>query len=100
MSAALDVYVRDLRYVVESANVVMFWLVPIWYGFEQIAPEFRTIYGYNPAAAMVLAMRRVMLDAQPPPSSLLWNLGFASVFMLALGWVAFGLLKRRFYEYL
>ena len=100
LSAALDVYVRDLRYVVESANVVLFWLVPIWYGFEQIAPEFRTLYGYNPVAAMVLAMRRVMLDAQPPPASLLWNLAFSSAFMLVIGAGSFRLLKRRFYEYL
>lgn len=100
VSAALDVYIRDLRYVVESVNVVLFWLVPIWYGFEQISPQFRTIYGYNPVAAMVMAMRRVMLDAQPPPASLLWNLSFASVFMLAFGMVAFRVMKRRFYEYL
>ncbi len=100
LSAAVDVYVRDLRYLVESANVVLFWLVPIWYGFEQIAPEFRTLYGYNPVAAMVLAMRRVMLDAQPPPASLLWNLAFSSAFMLVIGAGSFRLLKRRFYEYL
>lgn len=100
LSAALDVYVRDLRYVVESANVVLFWLVPIWYGFEQISPEYRTLYGYNPVAAMVMAMRRVMLDDQPPPASLLWNLAFASAFMLVLGTLTFRLLKRRFYEYL
>ena len=100
LSAAVDVYVRDLRYLVESANVVLFWLVPIWYGFEQIAPEFRTLYGYNPVAAMVLAMRRVMLDAQPPPASLLWNLTLASGLMLVVGAGSFRLLKRRFYEYL
>ncbi len=100
LSAALNVYVRDLRYVVESVNVVLFWLVPIWYGFEQIAPEYRTIYAYNPVAAMAMAMRRVMLEAQPPGASLLWNLAFASVFMLVLGTVSFRLLKRRFYEYL
>ena len=100
LSAALDVYVRDLRYVVESANVVLFWLVPVWYGFEQIAPEYRTLYGYNPVAAMVLAMRRVMLDAQAPPASLLWNLALAAAFMLLLGAGTFRLLKRRFYEYL
>lgn len=100
LSAALDVYVRDLRYLVESANVVLFWLVPIWYPFSQIAPEYRSLYLYNPVAAIVLAMRNVMLEAQPPPPSLMWNLVWSSAFMLALGWFSFRFLKRRFYEYL
>jgi lipopolysaccharide transport system permease protein len=98
--AALDVYVRDLRYVVESVNLVLIWLVPVWYGFEQISPEYRVVYSYNPVAAMILAMRRIMLDGQPPPTSLLVNLAFAAVFMLVTGTVIFRLLKRRFYEYL
>ncbi|MCC6539393.1 MAG: ABC transporter permease [Bryobacterales bacterium] len=100
LSAALDVYVRDLRYVVESVNVVLFWLVPIWYSFSDIAPRFRSLYLFNPVAAIVLAMRNIMLDAQPPPMSLVRNLALISGVMLAVGFISFRLLKRRFYEYL
>lgn len=100
VSAALDVYIRDMRYVVESANTVLFWLVPIFYPFERIAPQYREIYQYNPIAAVVLAMRNILLDGTPPPPLLIYKLLFVSVAAFTIGLFLFGKMKRRFYEYL
>jgi ABC-type polysaccharide/polyol phosphate export permease len=98
--AALNVYIRDIRYVVESTNVVLFWLVPIIYDFKQIAPQYREIYLYNPVAAMVLACRSILLDGMAPPETLLYKLVGASVSMLLLGLFVFNRLQKRFYNYL
>jgi ABC-type polysaccharide/polyol phosphate export permease len=98
--SGLNVYIRDMRYVVESAALVLWWLVPIIYDFSMIPAAFKDIYQYNPIAALVLAMRTVILDAQAPSHLLLYKLCGVSFITLALGWYMFTRLERRFYTYL
>jgi ABC-type polysaccharide/polyol phosphate export permease len=99
-TSALNVYVRDVRYVVESAIVILFWLVPIVYDFANIPPKYADIYEVNPIAALVMASRRILLDNETPATSLIRNLVISSAVMLAIGWFAFRRLRGRFYNYL
>jgi ABC-type polysaccharide/polyol phosphate export permease len=99
VTAGLYVYIRDIRYIVESTNTILFWLVPIFYPFSSIPPQYREVYQFNPIAALVLGMRNVLLEGIAPPTSLLLKLTFSSVFMLALGFLMFGKLRQRFYDY-
>jgi len=98
--ACLDVYVRDMRYVVESSNAVLFWLVPIFYPFSMIPQAYRDVYLFNPLAALVLALRNILLDGMSPPTSLLIKLATSSLIVFVGGWAAFRLLRRRLYDYL
>jgi homopolymeric O-antigen transport system permease protein len=100
MFSSLNVYVRDMRYVVESANTLLFWLVPIFYSFTIIPPAYREIYQFNPVAALVLACRNILLDGVPPPGPLLLKLALSSTCMFVAGFAVFRLLRRRLYDYL
>ena len=100
VSSAINVYVRDTRYVVESINAVLFWLVPIFYGFEQVSDRYKPIYRLNPLAAIVMASRNVLLENTSPAASLLIQLGAGSFIMLAVGAWVFHRCKRGFYDYL
>jgi homopolymeric O-antigen transport system permease protein len=95
--SAVNVYVRDTRYVIESTNTVLFWLVPIFYSFSAIPVRFRGIYQINPVAALVLMMRNVLLEGHAPLGSTLIRLAIVSVVMFATGWWVFGKLKDGFY---
>lgn len=98
--AGLDVFLRDLRYVVESTLTVTYWLVPTFYDFSIIPSQYKELYQLNPIAALVLAQRNIFLHAEAPPATLLWKLAISSFVMLAAGLLIFGRLKRRFYNYL
>jgi lipopolysaccharide transport system permease protein len=99
-TSALNVYVRDTRYIVESFVAVLFWLVPIFYSFDSIPERFRAIFLYNPIAAVVMALRNIVLDSQAPAYSLLIKLSACSLASLAIGSVLFHRLRKRFYDYL
>lgn len=100
LSAAANVFVRDTRYLVESATIVLFWLVPVFYPFSMIPSEFKDIYQYNPLAAIILAMRDVVLEAHAPSGILLIKLTLVSVVSLVLGSLVFRQLKPRFYSHI
>ncbi len=100
ISSSVNVYVRDTRYVVESVNTILFWLVPIFYSFSDIPPKFQEIFWYNPVAAMVMALRNILMGGIPPPASLLVKLTLVSFVMLGLGCLVFRKLKHGFYDYL
>ena len=100
ITSAIQVYVRDMRYVVESCNTVLFWIVPVIYSFALIPVQFREIYQYNPIAALVLALRNILLESIEPPPTLMIKLFLVSVGSLAIGLVLFRKLSSRFYNYL
>lgn len=98
--SAIDVYIRDIRYVVESTNVVLFWLVPIFYPFSIIPDKYKDIYAFNPIAAVVMAFRNVLYENKAPAFSILWKMGLVSLLVFGVGSFLFERLKKRFYDYL
>jgi ABC-type polysaccharide/polyol phosphate export permease len=100
VTASLNVFLRDIRYAVESINVVLFWLVPIFYDPSIIPSQYKEIYQLNPISALVWALRYILIDAVAPPASLLIKLTLLSLAMLGIGFLVFQRLKPRFYDYL
>ena len=66
LSSALNVFVRDTRYIVESATWVLLFLVPVFYDFSLIPERYAQIYDSIPIAATVISMRKIVYEAQPP----------------------------------
>ena len=99
-ASAINVFVRDTRYVVESFNLVLFWLVPIFYSFTIIPAKYVAVYRFNPIAALVLATRDIVIDRHAPPLSIVVNMSIVAAVSVAAGLVIFTRLKPRFYEHI
>lgn len=99
-TSSLNVYIRDTRYVVESFNTVLFWLVPVFYDLSIIPRKYVDVYQYNPLAALVLAMRQVVLQGRPPALELMLKAVFVSLVSLTGGFLIFRRSKHRFYDHL
>ena len=95
MLAAVNVYLRDVQYLVEISLTVLFWTTPTVYSLglvrEAVSPTVESIYLANPLAAAVLGMQRafwVAGDSAAQPA----NLAPRLVVVLAIGglllWVA------------
>lgn len=99
-ASAINVFVRDTRYVVESFNLVLFWLVPIFYSFTIIPAKYIPVYRFNPVAALVMAMRDILIERHAPAISIVVNMTIAAAVSVALGLAIFERLKTRFYEHI
>jgi ABC-type polysaccharide/polyol phosphate export permease len=100
MSSAAHVFVRDTRYVVDSINVVLFWVVPIIYSFAMVPEDMKGLYQFNPVAALVLATHNIIIEGKAPSSVLLTKLACVAFVAFAIGIEVFRRAERRFYEYL
>jgi ABC-type polysaccharide/polyol phosphate export permease len=100
LTSAINVFIRDTRYLVESANAVLFWLVPIMYPFEWIPQKYKPVYEINPIAALVFSLRRILLEGKPPVALTLAKMMGVSFGMFLIGLLVFRRLKPMFYEHI
>ncbi len=99
-TSALNVFVRDIRYVVESVNMVLFWLVPIFYSFARVPAKYEDLYNYNPVAALVISLRYILLEATAPPITTLLKLAAVSFVTLIVGALIFRSARDYFFEHI
>ena len=98
--SAVNVYLRDVGYLVEIALQVFFWASPIVYSWNLVLGKiggtiYETVYLANPMTLVTMGFQKtfwVAGDGQPYPSRLGLRLGI----MLAIGLVLLWLCQRVF----
>lgn len=98
--AAVNVYLRDVQYLVEISLVVLFWSTPTVYSWALVtdavgSPVLQQLYLANPVAVAVLGMQRAFWvagdGATAPP-----DIGLRLMVMLGIGSVLLWLAHRVF----
>lgn len=100
MLAAVNVFLRDVQYLVEISMTILFWASPVVYSWELVAGTIdgswlENLYLSNPVTLAVLGMQRALWVAgtdKPVPD----GLGTRMMIALAVGMVLLWLCQRLF----
>lgn len=96
--AALGVLVRDIQHLLGVGLMLWFYLTPVFYDLDRIAPEHARWLMLNPMAVIVQAHRTVTLDGQLPDFVALGAVGAIALILLVASLVIFHTLEDAFVE--
>ena len=96
--STVNVYFRVLEHILGIISMAWMFLTPIMYDMSIIPARLQPFFRLNPMTSVVTAYRDILYAGGVPELSTLGiALGMGAVF-LALGFLVFGKLKRRFSE--
>ena len=96
--SAVDVYFRDLEHILGIVAMAWMFMTPIMYDIRQVPAGLMPVFRLNPMTNIIAAYRDILYTGKVPDFAALGiSLGIGILF-LALGFVLFGKLKRRFSE--
>jgi lipopolysaccharide transport system permease protein len=65
-ASAVNVFYRDVRFLVPLGVQLWLYLTPIIYPVSLVPEQWRTLYMLNPMAGLIDAYRRIVLQGQLP----------------------------------
>jgi len=97
--AALNLFYRDIQYLLNLVLTLWMYMTPIMYPAEMIPSNFRFILSLNPMAVIVNAYRQVILGQSDPNLASLSIALFISLGVFFLGFFTFKKLEGQFADY-
>ena len=94
--SVLNVYFRDVRYLVPFLVQLWLFVTPIAYPSSLLAEPWRTLYGINPMAGVVEGFRWALLGTDTAPGPMLAASSLAALLLLAGGVVYFRRMEKTF----
>ncbi len=98
MSAALNVYYRDVKHITEVILQLWFWATPIIWSLDMLPEKYQTLAYLNPFTPFVVAYRDIFLRNRLPELPMLAAIVVGGVVVFLLGAVVFQHKQRRFAE--
>lgn len=83
--AAIIPFIPDLKFIVENAMLLLFFLSGIFFDFSSISPDVLTYLHLNPMMGIIESYRSVLVSGVWPDWVLLSYIFFASAVCLAFG---------------
>jgi len=98
LTSALNVYFRDLEYILGIVTMAWMYMTPIVYSFDMIPDKLVPIFNLNPMTPVISAYRDILYFKQVPELATLLQAFVFGVIVLVLGAVIFRKLQKGFAE--
>lgn len=102
--SSLNVFFRDIRYIVESGLAVLFWFTPIFYplsmAHENLPKPVYFVAILNPLAGCISSARNVLIRGIPPDQISFTMAAVMAVVVLLLGQYIFRKVQNHFADYI
>lgn len=98
ITSALNVYVRDVEYIVTFIMQMVFYATPILYPTTMFPEAIRGIIRLNPMVTILESYRNIFFYKQTPDLLALLLVGIGSFIILLIGFKIFHKLERGFAE--
>lgn len=96
--SAINVYVRDVEYIVNFVLTLAFYATPILYNASFLPQHLQGLINLNPMKHFIDAYRAIFYYKEAPNMQALFVLSFLSIGVLLLGYVIFKKLEKGFAE--
>ncbi|MDD2628456.1 MAG: ABC transporter permease [Clostridia bacterium] len=96
--SAVNVYVRDVQYIMNPVMMVWMYATPILYRSDMVPERYLDIYNLNPMVHIINGYRSILYDKTMPDFAALGTVFIGSVIFLSLAYLIFKKLQRRFAE--
>ena len=98
LSSAVTVYLRDVEYILGIVTMAWQFLTPVMYSLDQVPQEIAWVFNLNPMTPVIIAYRDILYYGVIPKLETLIQAVIFGVFVLLVGILVFGRLKRHFAE--
>jgi ABC-2 type transport system permease protein len=96
--SAVTVFFRDMEHILGIFVMVWQFLTPVIYPVEYVPERIMPLFSLNPMTSVIIAYQDILyFKSAPDLKTMLLALGMGVVF-LAVGWIVFSKLQRRFAE--
>ena len=96
--SALNVYFRDLEYILNIIVMMWFYLTPIVYKIEMIPEKYRLWFYLNPMTGIINFYRNILYYKRMPSFNAFGGILIYGIIMIIIGYFVFEKLQRNFAE--
>ena len=98
LTAAIDVYFRDMEHILSIVTMAWMYLTPIMYTVELVPERYMPLFNLHPMTPIIIAYRDILYYKQVPELGTLLHALTLGVCVLIFGLVIFRKLQKNFAE--